>query len=139
LTGVILGLTASFIGFPAIMAVVAILAVATLYEGLEVLSRVAEDAENVIADIALVAIGAWLALAIASAYSLSFQTQAIIYSLSLIACVMLIQYGWRNYLANESLRKGSYKYLKLALYVITIIGIKLAIVAFYYGTSQSAY
>lgn len=139
LTGALLGLASSFMQIPFWTCVVVVAVIATLYEGLEVLSRVAEDVENVVMDIILVTCGAAGAYAIVSYYHVSYEMQAILICICLVAALMLIQYGWKNYLKSESRRKGSYKFVKLALYIVTVIGVNLAIASFFYGTSQSAY
>lgn len=124
---------------PLSFTIIVVAIIATLYEGLEVLSRVAEDVENVLTDIILVTLGAAGVYLGVAYFGISFEIQALLFCIALVMTLMLIQYGWKNYLKSESRRRGSYKYVKLALYVVTVVGVNLAVATFFYGTSQSVY
>jgi hypothetical protein len=139
LTGIMMGLVAHMLGFEMYLSIAVIFIIATLYEGLEVLAKVAEDIENVIADIVFVTAGAFIIHYFADIYALTKQQESLVLGLTVLAIIILIQFGWKNYLESESRRKGSYKYVKLALYIVTIIGAKIVIASYFYWTTLSAY
>jgi len=139
LTGVILGAIASIATFPAVLAISIIAVLATLYEGLEILSKVAEDVENVISDIIAVTLGGALAIWLFDLFAASAQTKSLTLGLAMAVNIVLIHLGWRHYLLKKSQQKGSSRYLKLVLYILTLVAIKIIISSLYFWSASVAH
>ena len=101
LTGSLLGIAAIVIGLTPWTTLLCVAGTATLYEVLEVMLQVSEDAENVLSDIILTTLGAVIAQ-----YSIvnmvSTFTQIIwVFIGIMFADIFLLSLGWKHYLKKK--------------------------------------
>lgn len=105
LTGLLLGALGLFFGFslPETFITSAILAV--LYECVEAALKVAEDIQNVLTDIVLVAVGPLIVFSLFPAIEFSRAHLAFFMCVLFLAELVLLRQGWNAYL-KDALRKN---------------------------------
>jgi len=123
LSGVIFGTFALLLGFPPLLSLIVIVIGAIIYEGLELLAKVVEDAENSLVDILLAGVGAGIALYGFDALGLSTKDTALILAATIGINLALLHQGWHAYLRRKAHKERSHKYLLMALQAITLVGV----------------
>ncbi len=123
LSGVIFGTLALLLGVPPLYALLAIIGGAIVYEGLELIAGVVEDAENSLTDIILAGIGASIALYGFDTLRISTENSALILVMAIGGNLMLLHRGWHAYLKRKTHVERSHKYMLMGLQAVTLVGI----------------
>ncbi|HQU08181.1 MAG: hypothetical protein B7X04_03890 [Parcubacteria group bacterium 21-54-25] len=101
LTGALLGLAAWWLGIPLARTFLIVVGLATLYEVIEILLQVSEDAENVLTDIIVTSLGSALAWWLASTAHPGTVTAAWTFASIVVLDAFLFSLGWRHYLKKK--------------------------------------
>ncbi len=104
LTGTLLGILAFSIGISPLHTLLYVAGIATLYEVIEIILHVSEDAENVATDIILTAGGSFVVQYIITIFHLTPTSILWAFIGILIFEIFLLSLGWRYYLKKKMQR-----------------------------------
>lgn len=123
LSGFIFGSVGLLLSISPLFAFIVIVTASIMYEMLEVVAGVVEDAENSIIDIILAGVGASFSLYLFPALQLSPRSEGLFLIMAIIGNLFLLHQGWNAYLKRESYKKRSHRYVLMALQALTLLGI----------------
>ena len=95
------------------------------------LVRVSEGFENILLDVIIGSLGAGISIFVLPEI-LSEQNILGILSLAVIANLIYVYHGWKNFLKVKAARAGSYTHILYTLYGIYILGILIIISSSYF-------
>ena len=131
LTGIILGIGTFIISLHPLVSFILIFILLSSYEWIEMLVRVSEGFENILLDVIIGSLGAGISIFVLPEI-LSEQNILGILSLAVIANLIYVYHGWKNFLKVKAARAGSYTHILYTLYGIYILGILIIISSSYF-------
>lgn len=131
LTGAILGIGAIIFFNNHLLTFVVIIILLSLYEGVEILARVAEGFENMFLDVVIGSIGAALAIFWLPEIVSRKDILGILILVILVNLVCVSQ-GWKNFLQRKAAKSRSYRHILYTLYFIYLSGALIIVASLFF-------
>lgn len=131
LTGTILGIGISLVSEEKLLSLLIVFIMLIIYEILEAKTQVSENLSNIILDIVVGSIGCAMAIFLLPLI-MSLNGILATLTLAIIAGIVLVSCGWKNYLKNRASRGVFYSYIHSALLFIYFVGTVAILASIYY-------